>query len=296
MQKIKPLGEIAVAFAANSEFIPYTAVMIQSIIDRADEERLYDLVVLYSDIECELIERVISLAAGHHNISIRFFDVGGIVSGIKFFTKSVYTETKFSAEAYYRLLIPSLMPDYERVLYFDGDMIARCDVAELYDMPMPKDKLIAACRDYAGICYCYDGKSDRLQYRRDILGLSNTDGYVISGTLVFNIAEFNRRYSREELIALSASREWRQHDQDVLNVICNGKIEILPAEWGYVQKNPTMDKLPPELLAEYEAAEKNPKIVHFAGSRKPGGAHKLRFVDEFYAIAERTKIRVPSAK
>ena len=72
MQRIKPLGEIAVAFAANSEFIPYTAVMIQSIIDRADEERLYDLVVLYSDIECELIERVISLAAGHHNDKFDF--------------------------------------------------------------------------------------------------------------------------------------------------------------------------------------------------------------------------------
>ena len=97
------------------------------------------------------------------------------------FTDNVYTETSYSPEIYYRLLIPTLMPEYKKVLYFDGDMLALADVAELYHKTELGDNLIASSRDYAGLCHCYKQGDERREYREEILGLSNVDDYILSG-------------------------------------------------------------------------------------------------------------------
>ena len=38
-----------------------------------------------------------------------------------------------SIETYYRLFIPLILPQYEKVLYLDSDMIILADVADLYN-------------------------------------------------------------------------------------------------------------------------------------------------------------------
>ena len=161
IQKVFKSGGIPICFSANSDFIPYTAVMIQSIIDHAAPDRSYDINILYSEMNKDYEKSVCSLSKGLDNVSIRFFDVSEYVKDFDFFTGSVYTKSPYSREVYYRLLIPTLMPEYERVIYLDGDMLARTDVAALYDVDI-SDSLIASCRDYAGIAHCYTEEDERL--------------------------------------------------------------------------------------------------------------------------------------
>ena len=78
MINIKPAhknNNIAIAFAANEEYVIYTAVTIRSIIDNASDSNNYDIVILYTEISDENIIKIISMADAHANVSIRFVDI-----------------------------------------------------------------------------------------------------------------------------------------------------------------------------------------------------------------------------
>ena len=287
IKKIFSGGEIPICFSANSDFLPYTSVMIQSIIDHADTHKNYDIILLYAELREDYKPMLTSLADGHENIRIRTFDVSEYIKDFDFFTGSVYTKSLYSREVYFRLLIPTLMPTYDKVIYLDGDMIALADVAPLMDYDISA-YLIASCRDYAGIAHCYTEGDDRREYREGELGLSNIDDYIISGILIFNVPRFNERFTARELMEISASRAWRQHDQDVLNKICDGEIYILGGEWNFLFGNKLICNLPHRLYLEHVEREKNAKIVHFAGVRKPTRKNRVRFSDEFWTIAKKT--------
>ena len=284
-EKINPAFEknnIPICFAANNGFVPYTAVMIQSIINNANKENNYDIIVLFTDISVDYQNKVLTLIKNKKNISIRFIDISVYVSSVNLFTQSVYTGTKYTNEAYYRLLIPEIMSKYDKVLYFDGDMIALHDVAELYYTTDMKGYMLASSRDYAGISNCYIPNDPRLEYRSKILGLKNINNYIISGMLVFNPCEFNKKYTAKDLMQICSSRNWRQHDQDVLNVICEDSLKIIDGSWDYMEDYGNVKYLPDWLRIEYENTANDIKIVHYAGPRKPWKFNNSFKSDEFW--------------
>lgn len=288
IDKVFKNGSVPICFAANNGFLPFTGVMVQSIIDHANQNDNYDIVVLCSNADPVLKKKMLSMADGKDNVSIRLFDLEKYVKMPEnLFTENIYTQTSYSPEIYYRLLIPTLMPDYEKVLYFDGDMLALTDVAELYHGTELGDNLIASSRDYAGLCHCYKDNDDRRWYREEILGLSNVDDYILSGMLVINVPEFNRTYSADMLMDIAGLMDWRQHDQDILNVICEGRILLVDGAWDHLQDFGWTNYLPAWLKQEYDETTKNIKISHFAGQRKPW-VNNSNNSDKFWDTCYRT--------
>ena len=262
--------------------------MIQSIIDHSNKNDNYDIIVLSGSVDESIKNKLTSLANERKNISIRLFNVNDFYTmPNNLFTDNIYTQTSYSNEIYYRLLIPTLMPDYEKVLYFDSDMIALTDVAELYHSTELGNNLIASSRDYAGLCHCYKDGDERRSYREDILGLSNVDNYILSGMLVINVPEFNRTYTGEKLMEIAGYMDWRQHDQDILNVVCEDRILLVDGSWDYLQDFGWIKYLPDWLRQEYEESRKNVKIAHFAGQRKPW-INNSENSDKFWDICART--------
>ena len=281
-------NSVAIVFTPNEAFIASTAVAIESIIETSSTKYNYDICILYTSVSTVSRKKTTSLAKSHHNISIRFFDISEYFKNHSFFTGSVYTGTKYSNEAYYRLLIPTLMPDYEKVIYLDGDLITLTDISELYAYDL-KGYMIASVRDYGGICNCYIPNDPRLPYRRDVLGLKNIDNYFISGVLIFNNQEFNKRHKGNELIEMCASKDWKQHDQDVLNIICEDKTLFVDPSWDVVSSyGNSINYLPVELYEEFSNSEEHPKIVHYAGPRKPWKYNDAMNNDDFWKFAYST--------
>ena len=288
IRKVFKENTVPICFSANNNFLPFTGVMIQSIIDNANKKDNYDIIVLCSDADEKLKKKMLSLADKKDNVSIRLYNVKDFVNMPRnLFTDNIYTQTSYSHEIYYRLLIPTLMPEYDKVLYFDGDMIALTDVAELYHTTDLGDNLIASSRDYAGLCHCYKEGDERRSYREDILGLSNVDDYILSGMLVINVPEFNKTFSAEKLLEIAGYMDWRQHDQDILNVVCEGKIKLIDGAWDYLQDFGWTNYLPEWLKQEYDTTAKNVKIAHFAGQRKPW-VNNSQNSDKFWDICART--------
>ncbi|MDO5137598.1 MAG: glycosyltransferase [Oscillospiraceae bacterium] len=196
---------------------------------------------------------------------MRFYDVSDVFSGFRLFTEN---RDSISRETYFRIVIPWIIhPDYKTAVYFDGDMIIRHDANDIFQFELGK-AYIAAVRDYWGICTCYIPGDKTAGYRRS-LGLDDMDGYVISATLLFNLSLWRKSFILEEVLHLCASREWYQHDQDVINVLCKDRIVYLPSGWGMMQDYGNNHYLPEYLLRELEEYQDDPFVIHFGGNRKP---------------------------
>jgi lipopolysaccharide biosynthesis glycosyltransferase len=187
------------------------------------------------------------------------------------------------------LLIPELIPDYDKVIYLDGDMICCADVSALYDINI-EDHLLASSRDIGNIGDYHNPKSqERRLYNDTVLNLKRADDYFIAGMLVINIKAFHKNFTVKELLDFAVSRKWRAHDQDILNVLCQGKTLLLPIEWDFTWDDESAKYLPDFLKTEYDCTKEHPKIIHFPGERKPWlNVVNVPYFEYFWKYATRT--------
>lgn len=278
-----PDCENCIVFCADNNYMALTAVAVQSILENRNAAEKYDIVILHSGISEEHIAQYGKMSGGYESFSVRCINICKYIEGRHFFTEN---RKDISKEAYYRLVIPWVLDDrYHRALYLDGDMIVRRDVMPLFQTELD-GMLIAAVRDYWGICNCYIPGDDRRAYRESI-GLHDIDNYVISATVLFDLDGIREKHNMESVLALCTSKQWRQHDQDVLNVLFYRQIELLSPNWGFVADYGNNHFLPDTLLAEL-AAINDPAIYHFATSRKPYKRYASTFDAEFWLFASHT--------
>jgi lipopolysaccharide biosynthesis glycosyltransferase len=231
---------------------------MQSIMENASKDRQYKFFILHRDIQCDTVSLLKKQIAMFPQFSIDFIDVTQYIARYNFFISRHIT-----IEAYFRLLIPYLLVDYKKALYFDVDMIVRTDVADLFDIEL-NEKLIAAVRDVGVSWYYSPEHTEDINFLYSVLlNLKHPDEYFNDGMLVWNIERFRSTISMQELFDLVVSREWQVHDQDILNYLAEGKTLLLPFEWDFMRCDDWAVHLPEDLRKEYIAAEQNPKILHY---------------------------------
>lgn len=291
MEEIKPAfneNNVAVCFSANDKYIPVLAVTISSIIENSKTENNYDIVVLMTNISDENQVKIRKLISNKPNFSIRFVNVGAYVYGYRFYTESDPTNTKFSDEIYYRVLVPALMPAYEKVIFLDADIVTLEDIANILNYDF-SDSLLGAVRDYEGISNCYNKNYEKTKYRITELNIKNFDNYFLSSVLVMNPKKFNESFDVKDLLNLAVSKDWKQYDQDLLNVLCQDSIKIIDSGWNFMEDTyGTYHSLPKPLFNEFLESEKNPKLIHYSGNRKPWINLDSRYNKYFWKYAELT--------
>lgn len=270
-------------FCTDNGYAPVTGAAVGSLIENSAPNRKYDILIFHSGIEDAYIPALEGLKGSRPNVAVRVVDLSSMLDERKFYVENRETITE---EAYYRLFAPWILEEgYKKALYLDGDMIITADIMRLLDTEIG-DGIIAAVRDYWGICNCYIPGDDRRNYRISI-GLDNIDDYVISATLLFDLKRYRKSFTLQEVLNLAASRPWLQHDQDVINIMCRGRITFLSPEWGMIADYGFNHYLPQSLQDDLNCVKK-PVIVHYGGDRKPW---KLSFIPEealFWQYAAKT--------
>lgn len=281
---------VPIVLSANDRFTPYLDVMIQSIIANASPARQYDIIVLFNDISEKNRNLITWSARESTNINIRFIRVCEYFDSGKFFV-----DQHLSVETYYRLIIPEIMPDYHKILYLDCDMVADRDVAELYDLDL-HDCLIGAAKDIdvAGQINLKQNSWDH--YALKELKLDSPYDYFQAGVLILDLDQLREVTTSDQMIQLAASRSWRCHDQDVLNMICKNKVYYIPQQWNVLMdwQEPGRSRMqilkmaPRDLYGEYVSARKQPYIIHFAGYQKPWDVVDCDFAEYFWKYARKS--------
>ena len=169
--------------------------------------------------------------------------------------------------AFYRLFLSKLLPDQERCLYLDIDLVVRKDLSPLYDT------------DLDGVCFA--GVTDRLCLEEDqriqMRRLGIRDGwYINSGVLLMNLSRLRRTGLDGRLLAHAGKTACPYLDQDVINTICPGEIRLLPKRYNVFSMDlpghydVLRGVIPDEMLEENDFTD--PSVVHFIGPDKPWGA------------------------
>ncbi len=261
-------NNIALAFSVSNEYVPYLTVTLESIIDHMQQEHNYDILILEDDLTYDSKNMLRKAYGIYENVSIRFIDISYYLSKYTLYTWGWYRPIMYG-----RLLLPTLLQNYEKVLYLDCDLILLTDVAELFQTKMNETELIAAVRDVGMInTYHIPGAREKDYFEKDIR-LKNPDGYINSGVILFHIQPFNKKYTAKQIFDHAASRQWMWQDQDIIMTLFEGHIRYLDQAWNVmIQSEDTSPDLmgpyaPAEIQKAYREARNAPKLIHYIANK-----------------------------
>ena len=281
-------NNVTVIFASSDYFSPYLGVCIQSIIDSSTTKSNYDLIVLERDIGPQNKEQILNLKSGHKNVSIRFLNVREKVANLHFYING----DRLSQETYYGLLTSWFLPNYDKAIIMDCDMVVRKDIAELYTYDI-ENVLAGVVRDVVFYGLLNDTQTDTYKYCTEELGIKDPYNYFNGGLIYLNMKEFRKMYSLKLISGYINKYKLRIVDQDMFNMLLEDKVLFVDARWnhmieieGWVKNN--LSYAPAADYLCFEAAKKDPYIIHYANVLKPWDCPTVEFANYFWEAAKKT--------
>ena len=222
----------------------------------AKPDTFYDIFILHSEKENLRKEELNQLPKHYPNCRIQYRTVGDVFD-------QAFEIRGITTPAYYRLLIPEIIPEYDKIIYSDVDVIFRDDLSDIYHNTDLSD--------------CYLGGVDSLsnvqphlcEYYKQ-LGIT-AEGIIYSGNLIINSKKIREDGIIPQFKKL-AQNNYIYQDMDVLNLVCRGKINYLPLEYcltTYLNDYAVHDK---SILLQYWNEEQIGRamvkgIVHYNGQK-----------------------------
>ena len=286
--EIKPFStsnNIAVASNFNNRYVPAFSVLMTSILQHANPENNYDFILFGSDYT-EDNKRTLQAMASAENVSVRFCDPRKYIGELDLYiANEVYTN-----DMYVRVLIPHMLPSYDRVLVLDADMVCNTDVAELYNIDLG-DAWAGAVKDVVYAGYLNGIEPDTLRYSKKELHLLQPYNYCNTGVLLYNCNAYKKQFPLPYLQNYIGTHHYRIYEQDTLNVLLQEHICFLDRRWNlftytsdYIKR--CVDYAPMKDRKEYLQARENANgIIHYAAHPKPWWKGKGDFAVEFWQYA-----------
>ena len=261
------LPVIPIFFAVDDGYIPFLAVTLESLIDNASKKYYYSIKILYINISEENKKKITKY--NRDNVNIEFVDLNYYIDEIK---DKLYTRDYYTKTTYFRLFIPNLYPQYDKVIYLDSDLAVLGDISELYNIDI-KGKLIAAAPDDA-----VQNVKPFQEYVEKVVGTNNYKNYFNAGILLMNLDELRRFKFQEKFMYLLGTMKFTvAQDQDYLNRLCKGGVKIIPGVWNRMP-------IPNENINDEDI-----KIIHFNLSYKPWHFENIMYQEHFWKYAKKTE-------
>ncbi len=202
---------VPILFSFDENMLMPAVVCLTSLLENAAESTFYDIFILHRP-GCRLEGSALSaLPEQYKNCSITFRQVDKDFAG-------AYEIRGISIETYFRLIAPELIPEYDKILYSDVDVIFREDLSRFYEMDLGDSY-------FAGVDNGSALRPDVHVHLKEI-GLDYRKGYYYAGNIVINSALMRKDGKIAEFRELG-KQSFKQQDMDILNIACNGRIKPL---------------------------------------------------------------------
>lgn len=263
----KTTKEIPIFFAVDDGYCPFLAVAIQSLIDNSSAENTYLIKILNTDISEENKRKIGKYE--RENVDIEFVDLNYYIQKVK---DKLYTRDYYSKTTYFRLFLPNLYPQYDKVLYLDSDIVILDDIAKLYNTDMG-DNLVAAAPD--DVIQAMPVFQD---YVEKVVGVADSRRYFNAGILLMNLHELRRFKFQEKFVYLLDKIKFAvAQDQDYLNRLCKGRVKLLDRTW---------DRMP---IPDPKIKTEDVKLVHYNLAFKPWHFEDILYKEFFWMYAQETE-------
>lgn len=188
-----------------------------------------------------------------------------------------------------RMAMVSMLPEVDRVIYLDSDLVVLGDLSDLWQITADGAP-VWAVRDQL-----MPWLASSPSFRNIEHGLPMKSRYLNAGVLVADLRVW-RDLDLETRLLTFYQQHYKKllyHDQDALNAVLVGLWKPLPLQWN---RTPWLDSVvhwedleasPAELAHAFD----NPKIVHYANQRKPWHSGlKNRLNDPFFETLETIEV------
>ncbi len=248
---------IPILFAFDHSMEMPAGVAITSLLENAAPETFYDIFILHNP-DCDFSGSMLNaLSEKYHNCKITYRKVKGEFIGS-------YETRGISRSTYYRLISPEIIPEYEKILYSDVDVIFRDDLSPYFTIELGDNY-------FAGVDNCSRLRPEVRKYINSKLGLNWHNGYYYAGNIVINSSLLMKDRKLDEFRTLGKN-DYLQQDMDIINISCNGRIKPLgPSFCLTVQLYDLMLTKRNEMVKLYGEEEINHAlasgIVHYNGAK-----------------------------
>ena len=264
---MKQKNKIPIFFAVDDEYIPFLAVALQSLIENSKKENYYLIKILYTNITEENQNKIKKYEA--ENINIEFVFLSYYINKVK---NKLYTRDYYSKTTYFRLFLPELYPQFDKVLYLDSDIVILSDVADLYNEDMESNLLAAAPDDVVQTIEVFR------EYAEKVVGVATYKNYFNAGILLMNLDELRKFKFQEKFLYLLETVKFSvAQDQDYLNRLCKGRVKLLENTW---------DRMP---IGGDITNRDELHIIHYNLAFKPWHFEDILYKEYFWKYAQKTE-------
>ena len=254
-----PTHKIHVAIDVDNKYIYTCLVYLVSLLDNRAKSTFYTIHVLSSNYFSNEHKNKIKTVVenfGKNYSEVFFYNLGNDFRGAPI--------TCFATSAYYRIALPSLLPNIDRVIYTDLDAVNLKDLSEMYNIEFKKDMYIS-------------GVLDRVSMIKEleVFGIK-TNKYINSGVLLMDLKTMRENSIEKKLRDFIATHDIKTVDQTAINAVCHNNIQILPYKYAVfqiyedlVEINKAQDSIYKVSESELYQAYHNSAILHFPGPDKP---------------------------
>lgn len=249
---------INIVLCSDDNYAQHIAVVIASIMTKTKAKICF--FVIDDNISEEKIQKLAQTAASF-NAEINFIKV------LEEKFSNVYLSGHVSKAAYFRLVLPEILPDnINKVMYLDVDLIVLDDIQKIWQCDLQQLPL-AAIEDYGIMA------SGRLcKQKQQVISLPIGEKYFNSGVLLIDLQKWRQGNYTKKIIELINNNKFPHHDQDALNKIFMKKWKALDLRWNvippvfYLFNKVVFNK---KFRSNAVKAKLDIGILHYAGSYKP---------------------------
>ena len=235
---------ISICFCINNNYSKHLGVVLTSILYNNKNSK-FKFYVLTSDLTDENKNILESLKTKYKNFEINYINVD----------KSIFKDFKLnidyiSIETYYRYLLAKIIPNENKILYVDVDLIVNGELNVLWNIDISK-------------FYCAAVKEINIDIEKykETIDIKKDNEYINAGVILFNLKKIREHNITEQFFINNEKYKDKilYQDQCVINITLQDKIKIIDNIYNFTTKLYKKDK----------NKIKNAKIIHFVGAKKP---------------------------
>ena len=266
------LNYIHISLCPNDEYTNLAYVSISSILNsKSSNTFICFYLIIPSDFDKKNMNFLDSLHEEYEYFNITFITMD------KRYNNS-YTDHRITEQAYYRFSLGELLPNVNKCIYLDTDIIAYKDLSNFFNLNF-NGKIILGYPSY--------GNKNRQRY-----------GYhrINTGILLLNLNEMRRNHFEKQVMKIiKKGRKFKYHDQTLLNDYFKEYLGIFPPEyhtrpWSNYKEMEIFNKIigKPFDSDYFYFAHKYPTIRHFLGSYKPRNFN-INYIEDWWFYARKSK-------
>lgn len=249
--KVLEQDTINICLATDNNYTKYAGVVMTSILANAYSDEHIVFYILDGGITPSAKEELLTLK------KIKDCDINFIQIRNEDFQdyQKVKTHKYVTLATYYRLKLTALLPQVDKIIYFDCDFIINSSLKELFNTNLEGKPI-------AGV----------LDIKKKMTAINPT--YVNAGMLIFDLKRMRELNIEERFLnwALEHYNKITCGDQEIINEVCRDNIKLLDNAWNVQSSN----------FTNRSTYIKNPKGIHFISARKPWHYASYSYHKKYY--------------